>query len=393
MLHQHLQLTQVCYVYNAVQLPFKLNPHNMGSWDKFTSSSCYSHSNNASSKARLTAKEQLDPLALIKDEVSEVTDRLRSMVVAEQQVPELTSAAGYFFSAGAEGKRTCPTVLLLMASAISMKISDGLENRSRARHMRVAEITEMIHISSLIHDDVLDDADTRRGMDSLNFTVGKKLAVLAGDFLLFRAFSAAVSLDNTEVVSLLATAVNNLVTGELMQMSITPAQRCSMDYYLQKTYYKTAALISNSCKAIAVITGQTAEIQALAYQYGRHLGIAYQLIDDILDFTGTTASLGKASLSDIHQGIVTAPILFAMEEFPELCEIVEQGFDDPSNVEIALKYLSKSQGIEKTRLLAAEHAKLAADAIDGLPESEDQVILNSRQALKDLTQKFMRRTK
>ncbi|CAO2187300.1 unnamed protein product [Urochloa humidicola] len=153
------------------------------------------------------------------------------MVVAE--VPELTSAAGYFFRAGAEGKRTCPTVLLLMASAVSMDITDGLENRPHARHMRVAEITEMIHISSLIHDDVLDDADTRRGMDSLNFTVGNK------------------------VVSLLATAVNNLVTGELMQMSITPAQRCSMDYYLQKTYYKTAALISNSCKAIAVLTGQT----------------------------------------------------------------------------------------------------------------------------------------
>jgi len=100
------------------------------------------------------------------------------MVVAE--VPELTSAAGYFFSAGAEGKRTCPTVLLLMASA--MEMTDDLENRPRARQMRVAEITEMIHISSLIHDDVLDDADTRRGMDSLNFTVGKKLAVLAGDF-------------------------------------------------------------------------------------------------------------------------------------------------------------------------------------------------------------------
>ncbi|OEL38340.1 Solanesyl-diphosphate synthase 1, mitochondrial [Dichanthelium oligosanthes] len=344
----------------------------------------------ASSAPRMP-KEQLDPFALIKDEVSEVTDRLRSMVVAE--VPELTSAAGYFFRAGAEGKRTCPTVLLLMASAISMDMTDGLENKLRARHMCVAEITEMIHISSLIHDDVLDDADTRRGMDSLNFTVGKKLAVLAGDFLLFRAFSAAVSLDNTEVVSLLATAVNNLVTGEIMQMSITPAQRCSMDYYLQKTYYKTAALISNSCKAIAVLAGQTTEVQALAYQYGRYLGIAYQLIDDILDFTGTSASLGKASLSDIHQGIVTAPILFAMEEFPELREIVEQGFDDPSNVKTALEYLSKSQGMERTRLLAAEHAKLAADAIDGLPESEDQVVLSSRRALKDITQKFMRRTK
>uniref|UniRef100_A0A0A9EWX3 Uncharacterized protein n=1 Tax=Arundo donax TaxID=35708 RepID=A0A0A9EWX3_ARUDO len=178
-----------------------------------------------------------------------------------------------------------------------------------------------------------------------------------------------------------------------MQMSITPAQRCSMDYYLQKTYYKTAALISNSCKAIAVLAGQTTDVQALAYQYGRNVGIAYQLIDDILDFTGTSASLGKASMSDIHQGIVTAPILFAMEEFPHLREIVEQGFNDPCNVDMALKYLSKSQGVERTRLLAAEHANLAADAIDALPESEDQVMLNSRQALKDLAQKFMRRTK
>ncbi|KAJ1267661.1 hypothetical protein BS78_07G074500 [Paspalum vaginatum] len=316
------------------------------------------------------------------------------MVVAE--IPELTSAAGYFFRAGAEGKRTCPTVLLLMASAISMDMSDsivGLKNNPRAKHMRVAEITEMIHISSLIHDDVLDDADSRRGMDSLNFTVGKKLAVLAGDFLLFRAFSAAVSLDSTEVVSLLATAVNNLVTGELMQITITPEQRCSMNYYLQKTYYKTAALISNSCKAIAVLAGQTPEVQALAYQYGRHLGIAYQLIDDILDFTGTSASLGKPSFSDINQGIVTAPILFAMEEFPQLREIIEQGFDDPSNVNMALEYLWKSQGIERTRLLAAEHARLAAAAIDDLPESKDRVVLNSRQALKDLTQKFLKRTK
>ncbi|XP_062195210.1 solanesyl-diphosphate synthase 1, mitochondrial-like isoform X1 [Phragmites australis] len=368
---------------------------NMCHWDKFIRSSCYFHSTSdqTSREEGSTAKEVLDPLALIKDEVSEVTDRLRSMVVAE--VPELTAAAGYFFRAGAEGKRTCPTVLLLMASAISMDMTDpivGLENKLRARYMRVAEITEMIHISSLIHDDVLDNADTRRGIDSLNFATGKKLAVLAGDFLLFRAFSAAVSLDNAEVVSLLATAVNNLVTGELMQMSITPAQRCSMDYYLQKTYFKTAALISNSCKAIAVLAGQTTEVQALAYQYGKHLGIAYQLIDDILDFTGTSASLGKASLSDIHQGIVTAPILFAIEEFRQLREIVEQGFDDPSNVDTVLEYLPRSQGIERTRLLAAEHAKLAADAIDSLPESVDRFVLNSRQALKDLTEKFMRRT-
>ncbi|KAF6982374.1 hypothetical protein CFC21_000771 [Triticum aestivum] len=363
--------------------------------ERFLSSWCYSDSTRRQTYggAGSTAK-MLDPFALVKDEVSEISNRLRSTVVSE--VPELTSAAGYFFRAGAEGKRTCPTVLLLMASAIRTDTPDsivGSRNELRARQMRIAEITEMIHVASLIHDDVLDVADTRRGMDSLNSAVGNKLAVLAGDFLLFRAFSAAGSLGNTEVVSLLATALNSLVTGELMQMAITPAQRCSMDYYLQKTYYKTAALISNSCKAVAVIAGQTAEVAALAYQYGRHLGIAYQLIDDILDFTGTSASLGKGSLSDTHQGIVTAPLLFAMEEFPELRESVERGFDDPSDVATALEYLAKSQGIERTRLFATGHVKLAARAIDALPEVGDRVALISRQALKDLAQKLIRRTK
>ncbi|XP_052164079.1 solanesyl-diphosphate synthase 1, mitochondrial-like isoform X1 [Oryza glaberrima] len=373
------------------------NPKNVSGREGFLWSSWYFHStrHQTSREGEQMAKELLDPLALIKDEVSEISNRLRSMVVAE--VPELTLAAGYFFRAGAEGKRTCPTVLLLMASSISMDMADpivGSKNEIRERYMRLAEITELIHVTSLIHDDVLDDANTRRGMDSLNCVMGKKLAVLAGDFLLSKAFStAAVSLDNAEVILLLATAVNNLVTGEFMQMRITPIQRCSMDYYLQKSYYKTAALISNSCKAVAVLAGQTAEVATLAYQYGKHLGIAYQLIDDILDFTGTSASLGKGSLSDIHQGIVTAPILFAMEEYPQLRVIVEQGFDDPSNVDAALAYLARSKGIERTRLLAAEHAKLAADAIDALPESKDGSVLISRQALKDLTEKLIKRTK
>uniref|UniRef100_A0A0E0LS54 Uncharacterized protein n=1 Tax=Oryza punctata TaxID=4537 RepID=A0A0E0LS54_ORYPU len=330
------------------------NPKNVSCREGFLWSSCYFHStrHQTSREGAPMAKELLDPFALIKDEVCEISNRLRSMVVAE--VPELTLAAGYFFRAGAEGKRTCPTVLLLMASSVSMDMADpivGSKNEIRERYMRLAEITELIHVTSLIHDDVLDDVNTRRGMDSLNCVMGKKLAVLAGDFLLSKAFSiAAVSLDNTEVILLLATAVNNL-----------------------KSYYKTAALISNSCKAVA--------------------GIAYQLIDDILDFTGTSASLGKGSLSDIHQGIVTAPILFAMEEYPQLRVIVEQGFNDPSNVDAALEYLARSQGIERTRLLAAEHAKLAADAIDALPESKDGSVLISRQALKDLTEKLIKRTK
>ncbi|KAF6140500.1 hypothetical protein GIB67_031143 [Kingdonia uniflora] len=290
-------------------------------------------------------------------------------------------------------------VLLLMSTALNMSIpnstSGGVSftDELRARQQCIAEITEMIHVASLLHDDVLDDADTRRGIGSLNFVMGNKLAVLAGDFLLSRACVALASLKNTEVVSLLAKVVEHLVTGETMQMTTSSEKRCSMEYYLQKTYYKTASLISNSCKAIAILTGQTAEVSVLAYSYGRNLGLAYQLIDDVLDFTGTSASLGKGSLSDIRHGIITAPILFAMEEFPQLRGIVDKGFDDSANVDLALEYLGKSHGIQKTRDLATYHANIAAAAIDAFPESDDEDVLRSRRALIDLTFRVIKRTK
>nr|WET55169.1 geranyl diphosphate synthase [Elsholtzia blanda] len=321
------------------------------------------------------------------------------MVVAE--VPKLASAAEYFFKLGVEGKRFRPTVLLLMATALDVPILrqsseaavDTMSTELRSRQQCIAEITEMIHVASLLHDDVLDDADTRRGIGSLNFVMGNKLAVLAGDFLLSRACVALASLKNTEVVSLLAKVVEHLVTGETMQMTTTADQRCSMEYYMQKTYYKTASLISNSSKAIALLAGQTAEVSTLAYEYGKNLGLAFQLIDDVLDFTGTSASLGKGSLSDIRHGIVTAPILFAMEEFPELRAVVDQGFENSANVDLALEYLSKSRGIQRTRELAAKHASLASAAIDAFPENDDEVVQRSRRALVELTHIVITRTK
>nr|WET55171.1 geranyl diphosphate synthase [Elsholtzia stachyodes] len=321
------------------------------------------------------------------------------MVVAE--VPKLASAAEYFFKLGVEGKRFRPTVLLLMATALDVPILrqsseaavDTMSTELRSRQQCIAEITEMIHVASLLHDDVLDDADTRRGIGSLNFVMGNKLAVLAGDFLLSRACVALASLKNTEVVSLLAKVVEHLVTGETMQMTTTADQRCSMEYYMQKTYYKTASLISNSSKAIALLAGQTAEVSTLAYEYGKNLGLAFQLIDDVLDFTGTSASLGKGSLSDIRHGIVTAPILFAMEEFPELRAVVDQGFENSANVDLALEYLSKSHGIQRTRELAAKHASLASAAIDAFPENDDEVVQRSRRALVELTHIVITRTK
>ncbi|KAH7855790.1 hypothetical protein Vadar_028934 [Vaccinium darrowii] len=344
-------------------------------------------------------EDELDPFLLVENEISILANRLRSMVVAE--VPKLASAAEYFFKMGVEGKRFRPTVLLLMATALNVHIHgppsdtvvDDLSEELRTRQQRIAEITEMIHVASLLHDDVLDDADTRRGIGSLNFVMGNKLAVLAGDFLLSRACLALASLKNTEVVSLIAKAVEHLVTGETMQMTTTSEQRCSMEYYLQKTYYKTASLISNSCKAVALLAGQTTEVSMLAYEYGKNLGLAFQLIDDVLDFTGSSTSLGKGSLSDIRHGIITAPILYAMEEFPQLRAVVDRGLDNPADVDLALDYLGKSRGIQRTRELAAKHATLASAAINSLPQSDDEDVRRSRRALVDLTHRVITRTK
>lgn len=344
-------------------------------------------------------EEELDPFSLVADELSLLSNKLREMVLAE--VPKLASAAEYFFKRGVQGKQFRSTILLLMATALNVRVPEALIGEStdivtselRVRQRGIAEITEMIHVASLLHDDVLDDADTRRGVGSLNVVMGNKMSVLAGDFLLSRACGALAALKNTEVVALLATAVEHLVTGETMEITSSTEQRYSMDYYMQKTYYKTASLISNSCKAVAVLTGQTAEVAVLAFEYGRNLGLAFQLIDDILDFTGTSASLGKGSLSDIRHGVITAPILFAMEEFPQLREVVDQVEKDPRNVDIALEYLGKSKGIQRARELAMEHANLAAAAIGSLPETDNEDVKRSRRALIDLTHRVITRNK
>ncbi|KAI3839425.1 hypothetical protein MKX03_017548 [Papaver bracteatum] len=348
-----------------------------------------------------SVEEHLDPFSLVADELSLIGNQLREMVVSE--VPKLASAAEYFFEMGVEGKRFRPTILLLMASSLNVLVLSGsatpyvmmanVFSELRTRQQRLAKITEMIHVASLLHDDVLDDADTRRGVQSLNFLMGNKLSVLAGDFLLSRACVALATLQNTEVVSLISTVLEHLVTGEIMQMESTSEKLCSMDQYMRKTYYKTASLIANSCKSIAILAGQTTEVAMLAYDYGRNLGLAYQLIDDVLDFTGTSASLGKGSLSDIRHGIITAPILFAIEEFPELQEIVNRGFDNPKDVDLSLEYLGKSRGIQRAIELATEHANLAVSAINSLPQSDDDNVRISRRALVDLTQMVMTRKK
>lgn len=341
-------------------------------------------------------EERVDPFSLVADELSVLANRLRSMVSTE--VPKLASAAEYFFKSGVEGKRFRPMVLLLMASSLTavlpeVGIAEWSLQEQRVRQQRIAEITEMIHVASLLHDDVLDSADTRRGIGSLNFVMGNKLAVLAGDFLLSRASVALASLKNTEVVELLSKVLEHLVTGEIMQLTSNKEKTCNMDYYLEKTFYKTASLMANSCKAIALLAGQSGAVATLAYDYGRNLGMAFQLVDDMLDFTGTTASLGKGALSDIRQGIVTAPLLFALEQQPQLHELIGRKFKNAGDVDLAVELLQKTDGIERTRKLASDHASQAAGAVNAFPFSPSERVNKCRKALIELTHQVITRTK
>ncbi len=205
---------------------------------------------------------------------------------------------------------------------------------------RLAEITELIHTASLLHDDVIDNSLSRRSSPSANIAFGNKMAVLAGDFLLGRASVALARLRDAEVIELLATVIANLVEGEFMQLRNTALDETApvwtedtVSYYLQKTYLKSASLISKSCRAAALLGQSSPEVVEAAYAYGRNLGLAFQLVDDMLDYTISGEELGKPAGADLELGLATAPLLFAWRENQELGALVGRKFQEEGDVQ------------------------------------------------------------
>jgi geranyl diphosphate synthase len=229
-------------------------------------------------------------------------------------------------------------------------------------------------------------------MRALNIEFGNKLAILAGDFLLARASVTLASLRDTDVVMLLSTVIEHLVTGEVMQMTAKPEELTSWDHYSRKTHFKTASLIAKSCKAIAMLGGSPPAEAAAAYEYGRHLGLAFQYIDDVLDFTGSALSLGKPALNDLRSGIATAPVLFAAARYPALTKLVQRRFKNEGDVEQARLWVADSDGIEQARSLAADHAEQARKALDAFPPTDCPHALRARAGLVELTQRVLRRS-
>ena len=348
------------------------------------------------------ARPAFNPMEHVRDntlrEIDCVTERLRRDII-KNEVPVLQKAAEYFFQKGKEGKRFRSTVVLLMATALAPRgplasqlevdTSPAAEHPTdlRRRQQRIAEISELIHVASLLHDDVIDDSDSRRGLKALNTLLGNKVAILAGDFLLARASVSLASLHDHRVIALMAQILEDLVAGEILQMSSVHDEATSIETYMTKTFYKTASLIANSCKSVSLLAGCSDEEAAAAWAYGKNLGIAFQLIDDVLDFTSSQEELGKPVGSDVRSGLATYPVLAASEEHPELVPMIRRRFRGPEDIDRALELIKNSSGISKATKLAEHHAQEAVRALERLPPSQGPDADASRAALEAITSK------
>ncbi|KFX89284.1 hypothetical protein V490_07126 [Pseudogymnoascus sp. VKM F-3557] len=390
-------------------------------------------SNATSQQGRVDRQISIDPLRIVAKEMKFLSGNIRQLLGSGH--PSLDKVAKYYTQA--EGKHFRPLLVLLMSRATAMTpkcstydpskpsadINSGLsrpeilldhnptspgsnpltdpayaysptESDILPSQRRLAEITELIHTASLLHDDVIDHSDSRRGSPSANLEFGNKMAVLAGDFLLGRASIALARLRDAEVVELLATVIANLVEGEFMQLKNTSRDEKNpqwteeaLTYYLQKTYLKTASLISKSCRAAALLGGSDNLTVEAAYSYGKNLGLAFQLVDDMLDYTITEKELGKPAGADLELGLATAPLLFAWKNNPELGALVGRKFAEEGDVARARYIVSQSEGIEQTRALARDYADQALAAIEPFPESE------AKDGLREMVAKTINRRK
>jgi all-trans-nonaprenyl-diphosphate synthase len=314
--------------------------------------------------------------APVEADLKVLAENLKSLVGARH--PILYAAAEHLFSAG--GKRVRPALVLLIARA-TMPGED-----ITLRHRRLAEITEMIHTASLVHDDVLDTAETRRGIPTVHDQFGNRVAVLAGDFLFAQSSWYLANLDNLTVVKLLSQVIMDLAEGEIQQSLNSFDPELSIDAYLEKSYFKTASLLANSAKAAAILSDLSANQAEKMYLYGRHLGLAFQIVDDILDFTGSAESLGKPAGSDLAGGNLTAPVLYALQEQPRLGELINREFSQEGDLEQALGMIHSSTGMDKSWKLAELHVQLALEQLTELAPSD------SRSALMAMGDYVLKRT-
>ena len=283
-----------------------------------------------------------------------IRERLDSEVVLIRTIGE--------YIVGAGGKRMRPAMLLLIAKALGYEGTD---------HHLLAGVVEFIHTATLLHDDVVDESDLRRGRDTANAVFGNAASVLVGDYLYSRSFEMMVETGSMRAMTVLSAATTIIAEGEVLQLLNVHDPDVSEARYMQVVRYKTAKLFEAAAQVGAILSGASAALEEAAAAYGRHIGTAFQLIDDVLDYSGDAEALGKNVGDDLREGKPTLPLIRVMETGTEaekqlIKTAIETG--DADFVAVAA-VIANTDAVAYTRQVAAAEVELALAAIQAFPES------------------------
>jgi octaprenyl-diphosphate synthase len=287
--------------------------------------------------------------------------RLTSEVALVEQI-------GHYI-VGAGGKRMRPRLVLLMAEALGYHGPHKYE---------LAAVVEFIHTATLLHDDVVDESDLRRGRKTANAMFGNAASVLVGDFLYSRSFQMMVSVGDMRVQEVLADATNVIAEGEVLQLMNMHDPDISVEDYLRVIRYKTAKLFEASARLGAVLAKAPPEVEEACADYGRALGTAFQLIDDLLDYEGSTATLGKNVGDDLREGKPTLPLLVAMQRGTEperqlIRHAIEHG--EVERLSEIINIVQRTGALEATRAAARREVNMAMAKISPLPSTNAKNLL------------------
>ena len=301
-----------------------------------------------------------DVAALAREDMEAVDRLIRGSL--ESDVALVSQVSEYIVMSG--GKRLRPLIVLLAARAFAYE---------GKQHVRAAAIIEFIHTATLLHDDVVDSSDRRRGQDSANTVFGNQASVLVGDFLYSRSFQMMVDIDDMRVMRILADATNTIAAGEVQQLMNVHDPDTSEDDYQQIIYRKTARLFEAGAQIAAVLAGRGAEDETAMIEYGRHLGTAFQLVDDALDYDACADELGKNLGDDLAEGKPTLPLIYAMREGSQAQRdlirnaILEGGLDQLDDIRDIIR---RTGALEYTAMRARTAADAAIATLAGLPEND-----------------------
>ena len=301
----------------------------------------------------------IEMFPVLADDLTEVDRVIRARLGSE--VALINTVGEYIISAG--GKRMRPVLLLLMARAL---------NYAGDQHHLLAAVVEFIHTATLLHDDVVDESALRRGRQTANAAFGNAASVLVGDFLYSRAFQMMVEADDMRVMRVLSDATNVIAEGEVLQLINCNDPDVDEARYLQVIRYKTARLFEAAAQLGAILAGADPALEAGAAEYGRRLGTAFQLIDDVLDYSGVTADIGKNVGDDLREGKPTLPLIHVLangnaDERALVREAIVNGHTDQFGPIMAA--IDRTGALTYTRERARLEAQAAADAIAPLPAS------------------------